>query len=696
MSNSESSKSRDIENINDQNDQQDINEGDTFKNYESFETYVKNYAKNKGFTVRLDTAKYDKKTKEIRWRDIVCSKSGISRKNKLQQTGQAVDNKSTRNRSSQRCNCTFFIRGIKSEDHGLWIVVKINLSHNHDLVPIQLRKFMPDNREIPDNIKDKILGLHKAGINVARIRDIIQYDQPNETYLYNDIHNFIYNNSNGSTKEKLFDAQNFVTLLEQHKIENNEFAYIVKVNNNTNEFESAIWMFPEQKMYYSRFFDIVVFDNTYRTNRFDLPFGIFTGVNNYGQSVCFAGALLKSETTEAMGSAFSVTFNNYETKHRLCQWHLVKNITTNLMSKLGSKWQLFLRNFYGCLYETEEVNFNSAWDSLKVEFPDTVTYLKTLEKHKEKWAVCFNQNIFMAEMSTTQRAESMNNLMKGYINATTSMSTFLNAFESALDSRQQTIEFSQYKERTLNLIYKTPSLFEKQAATILTIYALKKFQEQLLQSSCYKCEEIPPDSEFFIQSNIFNSINQSLQIFLVTRFGSSSNGRVVEYNPNESEMIQIYQSFYKHKPLHDLQDQLIIEQPQLEQDYKYKLNRTIWKLQRFVNQKPETAIIFDETITLLLNAQIAATIENCNGQIINNNDIIKIPQNVKPKGSVRSNKRKKSGIEINSQRKKSKKLKEKDSNENKENIMIGNKGNSSSNDENINSITVSNYNSTFF
>ncbi|CAB5369155.1 unnamed protein product [Rhizophagus irregularis] len=94
------------------------------------------------------------------------------------------------------------------------------------------------------------------------------------------------------------------------------------------------------------------------------------------------------------------------------------------------------------------------------------------------------------------------------------------------------------------------------------------------------------------------------------------------------------------------------------------------------------------TITLLLNAQIAATIENCNGQIINNNDIIKILQNVKPKGGVHSNKRKKSGIEINSQRKKSKKLKEKDSNGNKENIMIGNKGNSSSNDENINSITI--------
>ena len=46
-------------------------------------------------------------------------------------------------------------------------------------------------------------------------------------------------------------------------------------------------MFPEQRMNYSRFYDIVVFDNTYKTNRFKMPFGIFTGVNNYGQSVLF-------------------------------------------------------------------------------------------------------------------------------------------------------------------------------------------------------------------------------------------------------------------------------------------------------------------------------------------------------------------------------------------------------------------------
>jgi hypothetical protein len=201
---------------------------------------------------------------------------------------------------------------------------------------------------------------------------------------------------------------------------------------------------------------------------------------------------------------------------------------------------------------------------------------------------------------------------------------------------------------------------------------------------------------------IFNSISSqqnapNLQIFLVIRYGSSNNGRIVEYSllddiftctcgymdfagiicrhifrvamqlnidsfskkmyilrwckdPNEHELMQIYHSFYK--PLHE-EIQSVTVQPQLEQleqDHKYNLNRTIWKLQRFVNQNPETAQIFNESISILLNAQIAATIgTNCNSQI-HNNDIIKIPQNVKPKGGVRSNKRKKSAMEINSQK----------------------------------------------
>src|SRR3984957_15214620 len=134
-------------------------EGDMFKDYNTFETYVKNYAKNSGFSVRLDRVKYETVDKEIRWRDIVYSRSGSSLKKK----NENIYNNNSRNRASQYCNCLFIVRGIKSKDNGLWTVVKINLTHNHDFVPLQVKKFMPNNREIPEYIKEKILNLHGGG-----------------------------------------------------------------------------------------------------------------------------------------------------------------------------------------------------------------------------------------------------------------------------------------------------------------------------------------------------------------------------------------------------------------------------------------------------------------------------------------------------------------------------------------------------
>ena len=67
----------------------------------------------------------------------------------------------------------------------------------------------------------------------------------------------------------------------------------------------------------------------------------------------------------------------------------------------------------------------------------------------------------MADMITTQRGESMNNLMKGYLDASTSLTEFIYAFESVLDTRKKNFEFSEYKQKNYNVIYKTNSPFEK-------------------------------------------------------------------------------------------------------------------------------------------------------------------------------------------------------------------------------------------
>ena len=81
--------------------------------------------------------------------------------------------------------------------------------------------------------------------------------------MYNDLYNFIYQKE-GTPEKRNFDANNFVKELEYLKSQNEEFCYEILVNSETNEFQQAIWMFPEQKINYCQFYDVVIFDNTYK------------------------------------------------------------------------------------------------------------------------------------------------------------------------------------------------------------------------------------------------------------------------------------------------------------------------------------------------------------------------------------------------------------------------------------------------
>ena len=84
----------------------------------------------------------------------------------------------------------------------------------------------------------------------------------------------------------------------------------------------------------------------------------------------------------------------------------------------------------------------------------------------------------------------MNNLIKGYLDASTLLSKFISAFESALEIKKESSKFLEYKQNNYDILYKTASLFEQQVALLLTSYSFKKTQEQIIQSYLYKCEEI--------------------------------------------------------------------------------------------------------------------------------------------------------------------------------------------------------------
>jgi len=102
-------------------------------------------------------------------------------------------------------------------------------------------------------------------------------------------------------------------------------------------------------MSYGYFNEVVVFDTTYKTNGYSLPFAPFVGENDHRQSIRPGGALIANETEESFTWLFTAwlqamhgqkpgfiitgTFKGVSSiYHRLCMWHIMKKFPEKLAS----------------------------------------------------------------------------------------------------------------------------------------------------------------------------------------------------------------------------------------------------------------------------------------------------------------------------------------------------------------------------
>ena len=104
-----------------------------------------------------------------------------------------------------------------------------------------------------------------------------------------------------------------------------------------------------------------------------MPCGVFCGVNNHGQTIPFAGCLLRDETTTTFTSLFNafiaaggqkpgaiLTDQDHamnralseilpDTKHAFCLWHITRKFPTWFNSSLKGNLQAFLKAFLHCM-----------------------------------------------------------------------------------------------------------------------------------------------------------------------------------------------------------------------------------------------------------------------------------------------------------------------------------------------------------
>ncbi|CAO2814072.1 unnamed protein product [Amaranthus hypochondriacus] len=99
--------------------------------------------------------------------------------------------------------------------------------------------------------------------------------------------------------KRFFEADDVTSLLEYMKlanVENKKFQYAFTMDEE-GRLKNLFWCPTECFDWYQMYGDVVVFDTTYKVNAYDMPCGIFVGIDNHGKTILFACALLRNETT---------------------------------------------------------------------------------------------------------------------------------------------------------------------------------------------------------------------------------------------------------------------------------------------------------------------------------------------------------------------------------------------------------------
>ncbi|KAG1330049.1 protein FAR1-RELATED SEQUENCE 5 [Cocos nucifera] len=475
--------------------------GMEFESDEAAKTFYNDYARRLGFPFRVGRSRRSKGVEEVLiMKRFVCSKEGIYRK---KPSGEGTRK---RERISMREGCKAMMEVIRDSDR--WVVSKLERAHNHHLGTC-------------------------SRVGYLRARGFIDTSEK-ASIVASDAMTLLRQNAFGEGG----DAQGLLDYFKRMQAENPAFFYAIQVDNNSCV-TNAFWADAKARSAYSYFGDAVTFDTTYKKNKYMMPFVTFSGVNHHLQPVIFGCALLIDETefsfiwlfetwlvamgghppvslvtdqNRAMTAAIAKVFPN--TCHRFCKW-LILSRSKQKLAHVYSAHPMLRGELEKCVIESETVRaFETTWVSIIDKYDlRKNTWLQALFNIRERWIPLYLKGTFFAELSPTQKLETMNDFYKKYFNTKTSLKVFLTQFELAMASRYEDEAQADSNTVCTKPVLKTASPIEKQAAAMYTRAVFNKFQEEFVESLGYNVYRIKDGtvSKFSVARD-----EDSLETFIVT------------------------------------------------------------------------------------------------------------------------------------------------------------------------------------
>ncbi|XP_019457602.1 PREDICTED: protein FAR1-RELATED SEQUENCE 6-like [Lupinus angustifolius] len=182
--------------------------------------------------------------------------------------------------------------------------------------------------------------------------------------------------------------RNYFTRMQRR---NSKKFYVIDMDDD-GRLRNVCWVDARSRAVYDSFGDVVSFDNTYLTNRYNMSFSPFVGVNHHGQSILFGCGLLSREDRETYVWLFKswmecmrgrapkaividqcrsiqagVTKVFPESHYCFCLWHIMKKVP----EKLGSlaQYKEIKKTLKTLVYDSMEIKgFVDVWHDMITDY----------------------------------------------------------------------------------------------------------------------------------------------------------------------------------------------------------------------------------------------------------------------------------------------------------------------------------------
>uniref|UniRef100_A0A2P2JYT2 Protein FAR1-RELATED SEQUENCE n=1 Tax=Rhizophora mucronata TaxID=61149 RepID=A0A2P2JYT2_RHIMU len=474
--------------------------GMEFDSYDDAYNYYNCYARELGFAIRVKSSWTKRNSKEKRGAVLCCNCEGF----------KTVKEANSR-RKETRTGCLAMVR-LRLVESNRWKVDEVKLDHNHLFDPERAQN-SKSHKKVDAGAKREAEPTVDVEVQTIKLYRTSASDimgaNPNEgdgVYYMDRLKRLMLQNG---------DAQLIHNYFCHAQLIDPNFFYLMDLNDE-GVLRNVFWIDSRSRAAYGYFGDVVVFDTTCLSDKYDVPLVAYGGLNHHGQSILLGCALLADESYETYMWLFrawlscmvgrppqTIITNQSKTlqtaitevfpraHHRLFPSTVVQRIFENLgVLDDHEAFQMMLNR---TVYDSVKVDeFEIAWENMVRDFGIAdYEWLQTFYEDRERWAPVYSKDTFFAGMSSFQNGGFVIPFFDGYMHQQTSLKEFFDVYELVLQNKRQEEAFDDFKSRDLSAMLRTGSYYELQISKLYTSKIFGKFQEEIvMMSSCFSITQV--------------------------------------------------------------------------------------------------------------------------------------------------------------------------------------------------------------